>query len=395
MAKCLVLDAEMQCSLPVIESLHKRGFLVTAGSYQRINMGFFSKYTNDRILYPPPKSAPEAFFERILELAKECRYDFILPTDDISSEILISHRDILENHTRLPLVPYETFMKARDKSQTMKVAMQNNVPCPETFFPDEEDLRDIATKTPYPALVKPNISSGARGISLVNNKEELEKTYQEVKAEYGECHIQEYIPKGGLQYKADLFLDLNQKLKAGIVYSKLRYFPINGGSSTCNCTVIKPDIIENAYKILKAMNWYGFADFDFITDPRDGTPKIMEINPRVPACFRITLAAGIDFPAMIARLAMGEDIPPVEGYEVDVYLRYFALDVLWFLQSPERFRAKPNFFRFFAKNQYDQIISLKDPGPFLGFCLENFMALFDRESRKTRYTRGWQQPTVR
>ena len=389
MPRCLILDAEMQCSLPVIESLRKRGFHVTAGSYKRINMGFFSKYSNERVMYPAPKTSPDGFFNTILELAKHHHYDFVLPTDDISSEVLLARKDALEQYTHLPIVAYETFMKARDKSQTLKIAMQNNIPCPETFFPDEEKIGDIARRAPYPLLVKPNLSSGARGITLVTKKEELDRTYRIIKTEYGECHIQEYIPKGGLQYKADLFLDASQELKAGIVYSKLRYFPIHGGSSIINRTVLRPEIIENAHKLLKAMKWRGFADFDFITDPRDGMAKLMEINPRIPACFRITVAAGIDFPYMIAKLALGEDIPKVDGYQTDVYLRYFPLDVLWFLKSPERFRAKPSFFRFFGKNLHDQIISLRDPGPILGFCLENLISLFDRNDRKVRYSRGW------
>jgi predicted ATP-grasp superfamily ATP-dependent carboligase len=173
------------------------------------------------------------------------------------------------------------------------------------------------------------------------------------------------------------------------VYSKLRYFPVNGGSSVINRTELKPEILESAHRILKAMGWYGFADFDFITDPRDGIAKIMEINPRVPACFRITRAAGIDFSHLIAKLALGEEIPQISGYKLNVYLRYFPLDVLWFLQSPDRFVAEPSFFKFFGSNQHDQIISLRDPGPIFGFCLENMLAVFNLDSRKTRYSRGW------
>jgi len=389
MPSCLILDAEMQCALPVLEALRRRGFHVTAGSLKRVNMGFFSRYANRRVLYPPPKDSPEAFVERIVELVRENQYDFVLPTDDISSELLAAQRQRVENHARLPIPPYETFMKARDKSKTLKIAMENDVPCPRTFFPDEEDIEEIARKISYPALVKANISSGARGILAVSRKQDLARIYKEVKAGYGECHIQEFIPKGGLQYKADLFLDQTQELKAGIVYSKLRYFPVNGGSSVVNRTVRYPQIIDNAYRLLKAMGWRGFADFDFITDPRDGTAKLMEINPRVPACFRITLAAGIDFPNMIAKLAMGEEIPQVNDYKLDVYLRYFPLDVLWFIKSPERFRAEPSFFKFFGRNLSDQIISLRDPGPVVGFCLENLLSLFNREARKTRYARGW------
>lgn len=389
MPSCLVLDVEMQCALPVLEALRRRGFHVTAASYKRVNMGFFSKYPNRRVLYPLPKASPGNFVDRIVELAKHDHYDFVLPTDDVSSEILTAERERVERYSRLAVAPYETFMKARDKSQTLKIAIDNNIPCPKTFFPDAESMETISRRASYPVLVKANVSSGARGILPVHKSDELKKTYEEVKAVYGECHIQEYVPQGGLQYKADLFLDAAQDLKAGIVYSKLRYFPINGGSSVVNRTVRFPQILDNAQRLLRAMGWRGFADFDFITDPRDGTPKLMEINPRVPACFRITLAAGIDFPYMIAKLAMGEEVPKVDGYKLDVYLRYFPLDVLWFIKSPERFRAEPSFFKFFGSNLSDQIISLRDPGPMLGFCLENFISLFDWEARKTRYSRGW------
>ena len=231
----------------------------------------------------------------------------------------------------------------------------------------------------------------ALGDSQLQNlrEEELERVYLNIKARYGECHIQEYIPKGGLQYKADLFLDDHRELKAGIVYCKLRYFPVNGGSSVMNRTVHKPEIIENGHRLLKAMNWCGFADFDFITDPRDGISKIMEINPRMPNTFRIGLAAGIDFPSMIVKLAAGENIPEVKEYKLNVYLRYLALDILWFMMSSDRFRARPSFFKFLGKDVHDQIISLRDPGPIVGFCLDNLLGLFDRGARRGRFSRGW------
>lgn len=386
---CLVLDAEMQASLPVMQSLRQQGFRVTAGSYKPINMGFWSRFPSQRVVYPSPETSPKQFLDKILELVQRKTYEFIFPIDDFSCGILAQHRDLFTPYTRIPLVPYDTFMKARDKAQTMRIAQAHGVPCPKTYFPDEDDIENIAEKAVYPILVKANISSGARGISLVRRKEELKSTYIKIKEDYGNCHVQEYIPQGGLQYKADLFLDNNQDLKAGIAYSKLRYFPIHGGSSVINRTVWRPDMVEHAVQLLKAMNWCGFADFDFITDPRDGIPKIMEINPRLPNTFRISLAAGIDFTEMIVALAMGNEIPTIKEYKLDVYLRYLPLDVLWFLRSPDRLNAEPNFFKFFGTHLHDQILSLKDPGPALGFCLENFLAIFNRASRKTRYSRGW------
>lgn len=389
MRTCLVLDAEMQCSIPLMESLWKQGFHITAGSYKRINMGFFSRYPARRVLYPSPETSPRAFAERILDLAKEHAYSLILPVDDFSSGILSVDRDRFAPYTRIPIVPFDTFMKARDKGQTMRIAMQEGIPCPPTFFPDSQKIEEIAKEARFPVLVKANVSSGARGISLVEKKDDLEATYQRVRAVYGECHIQEFIPKGGSQYVADFFLDMQQELKAAIVYSKLRFYPVNGGSSVLNRTVHEPEILRQGYKLLRAMNWYGFADLDFIIDPRDGMPKVMEVNPRLPTTLRISLAAGMDFPRMLVNLAMGENIPTSTGYRLDVYLRHFPMDVLWFLKSPERFRTSPRFFNFFGPNMHDQIMCLSDPGPMVGFFLENLISLLDRDSRKARYSRGW------
>jgi predicted ATP-grasp superfamily ATP-dependent carboligase len=389
--ECLVLDAEGQSSLAVMESLSRQGFRVTAGSYKPVNMGFFSRYPSRRVLYPSPQAEPRAFVQRLLELVRERRYDFVFPIDDFSSELLSEHKQSFAPFTGVPVVDYDIFIQGRDKSLTLKCARDHGVPHPETRYPDEEDIARIAAIVAYPVLIKPNISNGARGIALVSKAAELEPAYRGIKAQYGECHVQEYIPKGGVQYKADLFVGGDQQLKAAVVYSKLRYYPINGGSSVINRTVTHPEIIGHAASLLRAMNWRGFADFDFITDPRDGIPKLMEINPRIPNCFRITQAAGIDFAGMIARRAMGEESAVVEGYRTDVYLRYLPLDVLWFLQSPERFRAEPSFFKFFGRNLHDQIISLRDPGPLLGFCLDNVMALFKRKARAARYSRGWSE----
>jgi predicted ATP-grasp superfamily ATP-dependent carboligase len=384
-----VLDAEMQCSIPLMESLWKQGFHITAGSYKRINMGFFSRYPARRVVYPSPENSPRAFVERILDLAKEHAYSLILPVDDFSSGILSAYRDCFAPYTQIPIVPFDTFTKARDKGQTMRIAMQEGVPCPQTFFPDSQKIEEIVREAHFPVLVKANVSSGARGISLVEKKDDLEATYLRVRAGYGECHIQEFIPKGGRQYVADFFLDMKQEQKAAIVYSKLRFFPVNGGSSVLNRTVHEPEILKYGYRLLRAMNWYGFADLDFIIDPRDGLPKVMEVNPRLPTTLRISLAAGMDFPRMLVNLAMGEEISTSTGYRLDVYLRHLPMDVLWFLKSPERFRARPSFFKIWEPALYDQILCLHDPGPTVGFVLDNLVSLLDRSSRKARFSRGW------
>ncbi len=68
------------------------------------------------------------------------------------------------------------------------------------------------------------------------------------------------------------------------------------GSSVLNFSADRPDILDHAHNMLVHMKWVGFCDFDFVDDPRDDVPKLMEINPRFPESFRMGLSVGIDFP---------------------------------------------------------------------------------------------------
>jgi hypothetical protein len=64
--------------------------------------------------------------------------------------------------------------------------------------------------------------------------------------------------------------------------------------------------------------------------------------------------------------------------------RYLPADVAWFLRSPERFRARPGFFRTFFTGAADEIFSFGDPGPALAYALGSIADLFDPETRRYR-----------
>ena len=97
---------------------------------------------------------------------------------------------------------------------------------------------------------------GARGLTKVDNAADLQRLYPLVVKQYGLCTIQEYIPQTDLQYKAQFFLDRKGGVKACVVYNKMRYFPLEGGVSALNCTVIRDDICVLGLALLKEMHWY-------------------------------------------------------------------------------------------------------------------------------------------
>jgi len=380
----LVPGGDTSACLPVIESLAKKGIEFTVASHKRICVGFFSRYTKHRELYPSPQDYPKDFIERLVFLTEENSYEVIMPVGEFVVPLLVKarHEGKIPSSTKIPLPDYNTFWKAKDKSKTMKIAMENNIPCPKTYFPSENNIEKIKENIKYPVLIKPCISHAAIGISIVHSKDDLVKVYNQTKREYGECIIQEFIPHTGTQYKAELIVDKESRIKAGIVYAKIRYYPSTGGSSTLDCTVNRRDILKNAEKMLKVMGWYGVADLDFIEDPRDGIPKLMEINPRFTRSIKIASIAGLDFPYIAYKVALGENLPACTHYRTGMYLRFLPEDILWFLTSSKRFQSKPSFFKFVDKNLRYEVISLNDPGSFLAFIVDGFMMLLNKRERK-------------
>ncbi|MDD5246640.1 MAG: ATP-grasp domain-containing protein [Candidatus Omnitrophica bacterium] len=382
--RVLVVGAEENPSLCIIESLARQGMEVCAASHKRVCVGFFSRFVSRRFLYPSWALGEEAFLARIIEIISRQRFEAVFVAGEQPSFILCKHKKEIERYSKIPTPDFATYMKCRDKSVTMKLAAASGVPVPRSYFPEETGIDQISRQVEYPVVIKPNSSNGARGIEYPSSAGELLQAYQRVSSIYGPCHVQEYIPHSGMQYKAEVLLDGSLKVKAWCLYNKPRYYPPTGGSSTVNCTVERQDILDYAVRILKQIGWVGLGDCDFILDPRDNIPKLMEINPRITRSIKICMLAGVDFPFLLYKLARGEELPDTLIYKKDIYLRYLFSDIFWFFKSPERFRAKPNFFWFFGKNLRDEVISFKDPGPALAYLLSSAAALFNKKEREFR-----------
>ena len=121
------------------------------------------------------------------------------------------------------------------------------------------------------------------------------------------------------------------------------------------------------------MNWRGAADIDLIQDPRDGTAKIMEINPRVSGSIKLVLNSGVNIAEQIVQLSTNKDVSDYLEYKKDIRMRCIHTDFLWFIKSPNRFHSNPSWFSW--KNTIDQIWSINDPLPFFTFSIQSLLKL--------------------
>jgi len=224
----------------------------------------------------------------------------------------------------LPIADPEILETASDKAKVMEIAEELGIPCPKTWKIDTIDEIDkIRDKLNFPVVIKPTQSYGARGLEYANSFHELKIKAGEIQKRYKSLLIQEFI--AGTKYNTNLLLNKYSKLRAAIVHRCIRQFPVSGGVFTYSETVFESKLIKYSFEILKYLKYTGLASLEFLIDSRDKKPKLMEINPRFYGSLPLSIAAGVDFPYLLYRMALDGDIEKSFEYKIGVRYR----NLLW------------------------------------------------------------------
>ena len=389
MTSVLVTDGHFRKTLAVVRSLGRKGIHVTVGERTFLNTSFFSKYCTRRLVYPSPRRSPDQFIEFLLKEIKENHYDCLFPMEEETLLLLANYHSEISPYTYLLSPGLKKIEFVRDKRNLMEFAETHGIPTPKTFqispslSPSSLMAEGRVGEIPIPAVIKPRISSGSFGIIYVKKREDLIPSYQSVHVRYPFPLIQEWIPDGGGTFGLSALFDEASNIKAAFVHKKLRMYPVQGGPSTLREGVEHPQIMELGLSLFKSLNWAGVGMVEFKVDPRDGIPKLMEINPRFWGSLQLAIVSGVDFPYLILRMARGESFEPILRYNVGKRCRWLLLgDILHFLNNPNRFHLHPSFFHFFDPNTSYDIISKDDPLALLGSVATFFTFLYDPEMKR-------------
>jgi hypothetical protein len=130
-------------------------------------------------------------------------------------------------------------------------------------------------------------------------------------------------------------------------------------------------------RLLQHLQWHGVGMVEFKEDVRDGSIRLMEINARFWGSLQLSIDAGVDFPAILADIALGRPVTTVKDYRVGVRSRWLLGDldvVLMVLFRDRRKLNLPNgfpprlcllwdFLHLGGRNEYYEVCSRDDPGP--------------------------------
>lgn len=371
MESVFITDAEQRKAIPIIRSLGKKGIEVTAGGTSRLSPSFFSKYCKRGVIYPSPQREPDNFINFLLKYLEKFPHKVLFAIDEGTNDMVTAHLEEFSRYAIVPLPAKDNYKKARDKAQTLKIAMSLGIPCPTTYFVEDiGEVQRLTQELSFPVIIKPRLSSGSRGIVFVDKKENLVSSYLKVHSKFSFPIVQEFIPRGGDAYGVEVLMNRESNPRAVFVHRRLREYPVGGGPSTLRESVDYPELAEMGVRLLRALNWFGVAMVEFKIDPRDGIPKLMEINPKFWGSIQLPIVSGVDFPYLLYRLAVDGDVEPIKGYKIGVMCRWLLPgDILHFLFNKNRFNLNPSFFNFYDENIYYDILSKEDPGPVLGTAI--------------------------
>jgi predicted ATP-grasp superfamily ATP-dependent carboligase len=366
--RVLILDGFWNKALAAVRSLGERGLSVAVGAETRFAPAMFSRYCQRRFVYPSALGRPEDFLAALEQELGAGRYDVLLPME-LSTQLLVTGgRARLAERVRIPFADPERTLRVHDKGFLAGFAKAQGIDCPATFRPSgAEEAAALAPALPYPALVKPRHASGGRGIVRVERAADFLAAYRSVHARYPLPIVQECLPPGGEALGVAVLMNFASQPRASFVYRRLREYPVTGGPSTLRESVRDPQLCESAERLLAALGWTGVAMVEYRVDPRDGRPKLLEVNPRFWGSLHHAILCGVDFPFLLYRLAMEGDVTRVDGYRVGVRSRSLLHgEIMHFIKNPHRLHLNPGLTAFSIP---DDVLSARDPLPVLGRIL--------------------------
>jgi predicted ATP-grasp superfamily ATP-dependent carboligase len=339
-ARVLVTTVESGSAVAIIRSLGGRGYHVIAGDTSLHSPGMHSRYTAERLVHPSPRSAPDAFVERVSEAVHRHGIDLVIPVFDAALQPLAAARKQFEGVCRLAVPDSVALRIVTNKRETLELAARVGVPIPKTrLVHTVTEALACAGGLGWPVVLKPQASlvydgDGSGSFVTVSYAETPEQIAEQMAPLEGRCPVllQQYCPGAGTGVE---LLAHKGRILAAFQHRRLRELPFTGGVSSFRESVpLDPVMYGYAERILGALAWTGLAMVEFKLTASG--PVLMEVNGRVWGSLPLAVRSGMDFPARLAQLYLSGpplDPMPATTYRVGVRVRNLRLDLRWLWEA--------------------------------------------------------------
>lgn len=292
-SRVLVTGVGGPAGLAVMKSLRDSPLMVYAADIDPYAAGLYDVPERARVLLP--RGDDPGFVEFVFALCRRERIAAVVPTVDSELLPLAGARDRFERSgVKLVLAPEPTLRICLDKWSLFQTCT-GVVRVPATVLVDE----DFDPGPPeLPAIVKPRLGSGGRGVRLIEHRSELELLPRD-----GTLIVQAYLP--GPEYSLDVLANGHGAVLAVVPRSRLK---VDSGIAVTGRTLHDLRLELIGREVAELIGLTGVANVQVKADRR-GAPALLEVNPRFPGSMSLTVASGVDMPLLCVAEVLGA-IPP-------------------------------------------------------------------------------------
>jgi D-aspartate ligase len=302
-----VVDVGWVNGLAAIRSLGRDGVRVLAVDHRSSALGFRSRYA-ERFVCPDPQRDERRFVAFIRALGQVV----VFPTHDDVLNVIARHLGDLQ--VLAPFPDWDLLERVQSKRTQLETAAEAGVDVPQTRYPGSpREARAAAEDIGLPVLVKPEHPVGfkqrfRRQAFRCETLDEVEDAYTRA-AEFAPM-VQELVPGGDeTLYTVGSYLARDGTALGIFSGRKLRQTPPGIGTCRVGEAVWKQEAVDAALRLLRAFDYVGLSQVEFKHDPRDGSFKLMEINPRLWQWHGLAAACGVDLPRIAYADLIGEPLP--------------------------------------------------------------------------------------
>jgi predicted ATP-grasp superfamily ATP-dependent carboligase len=385
----IILDGNQRSALAATRSLGMKGIDVVVGAEKRRSLASSSKYCKSFFSYPSPDSDPAAFLRAVVETCARYLNPVLFPMTDLTVNEILLNRILLPENVLIPFPDHDTYDALSDKENLFRQARKLAIPMPETLFSSDFTNRDAlvseAVRMRFPLVVKAAHSRERLSGKYVASSATYAKDLKELEAVLGmapynrlRCLIQKRIRGKGIGI---FLLARRGEILAKFAHRRIREKPPSGGVSVL-CESIHPpaEALDAASRLISVNKWHGVAMVEFKWDDEENRPKLIEVNGRFWGSLNLAIQAGVDFPFLLYKLALGEKIEGPAEYRIGLKSRWELGDLDHLLIRLKRDPGHPSLSGprvkkrdaigafladFFRPSVGHEVFNPNDPGPFL------------------------------
>ncbi len=296
-ARVLVSGAGGAAGIAVIRALGPAGHRIHAGDCDALATGLHLVAPDHRAVLP--RGDDPGFSSAVLQLCLEREINVVIPTVDEELIALARSRPLFAEHGIIVLCPSADALERCLDKHALVEAVREVVACPRTELLDE---RFDSETWALPMIVKPRTGRGGEGFQVIEDAHSLALLPRD-----GNLIAQELLP--GEEYSVDVLIDREGHVVAAVPRVRLR---VDSGVAVVSRTLHDPELEHAAGRCARAAGIHGAANVQFRRDEQ-GTPRLLEINPRFPGTLAVTIASGVNLPALALADALGAGVPEDAG----------------------------------------------------------------------------------